>query len=99
MQESKTLPKVGELPESFDSLEALGEFWDTHSTADYEEFMEPVEMEIELGTSKFYLPIAKNLLEQIRAYAKRHGVSTETLVNLWLQEKLAALQQSGFSEQ
>jgi hypothetical protein len=33
------------LPESFDTLEAFWEFWDTHSSADYEDEMEPVESE------------------------------------------------------
>ncbi len=34
------------LPEDFSTLEELWEFWDTHSTADCEEVMEPVEVEI-----------------------------------------------------
>jgi hypothetical protein len=34
------------LPESFDSLEAFWEFWDSHSSADYENLMEPVEVEL-----------------------------------------------------
>jgi hypothetical protein len=29
------------LPEDFSTLEEFSEFWDTHSTADYEEAMEP----------------------------------------------------------
>ena len=29
--------KREEIPESFDSLEEAGEFWDTHSAADYED--------------------------------------------------------------
>jgi len=33
------------LPESFDSLVAFWEFWDSHSSADYEDLMEPVEVE------------------------------------------------------
>ena len=45
MQENKAPTVVDELPVQFDSLESLGEFWDTHSTADYEEWMEPVAME------------------------------------------------------
>jgi len=34
------------LPENFSTLEEFSEFWDTHSTADYEEVIEPVEVEI-----------------------------------------------------
>jgi hypothetical protein len=78
------------LPESFTTLEELSDFWDTHSTADYEEVMEPVEVEIDLSSSKIYCPVAKDLLRQVRAQARQQGVSTETLINLWLQEKARA---------
>jgi hypothetical protein len=78
------------LPESFTTLEELSDFWDTHSTADYEEVMEPVELEIDLSSSKIYCPVAKDLLRQVRAQARQQGVSTETLINLWLQEKARA---------
>jgi len=78
------------LPESFNTLEELSDFWDTHSTADYEEVMESVEAEIDLSSSKVYCPVAKDLLRQVRRQARQQGVSTETLINLWLQEKLRA---------
>ncbi|MBN1508496.1 MAG: hypothetical protein JW955_16725 [Sedimentisphaerales bacterium] len=78
------------LPESFETLEELSDFWDTHSTADYEEDMEPVEVEVDLSSSKVYCPVAKDLLRQVRRQARQQGVSTETLINLWLQEKLRA---------
>jgi hypothetical protein len=89
MQDRKSAPKDA-LPESFTTLEELSDFWDTHSTADYEEVMEPVEVEIDLSSSKIYCPVAKDLLRQVRKQARQQGVSTETLINLWLQEKLRA---------
>jgi hypothetical protein len=36
------------LPENFNTLEELSDFWDTHSSADYEDVMEPVEVEPEV---------------------------------------------------
>jgi len=33
-------PQRDPLPENFDSLEEFWAFWDTHSTADYEDLME-----------------------------------------------------------
>jgi hypothetical protein len=89
MHDKKSAPK-DILPESFTTLEELSDFWDTHSSADYEQDMEPVEAEIELSASKIYCPVAKDLLRQVRQQARRQGVSTETLINLWLQEKLRA---------
>ncbi|GAB4155490.1 MAG: hypothetical protein Fur0021_22920 [Candidatus Promineifilaceae bacterium] len=78
------------LPENFTTLEAFWDFWDTHSSADYEDSMEAVTVEIDLVSSKTYLPVAKDLLNKVRAQARQQGVSPETLVNLWLQERLGA---------
>ena len=76
------------LPEDFDSLEEFWEFWDTHSTFDYEDFMEDVDVSIDIHTSKVYYPVAKDLLAQLQTHARQQGVSTETLINLWLREKV-----------
>ncbi len=78
------------LPDNFDTLDELLGFWDTHSSADYEDAMELVEVEIDLSSSKTYCPVAKDVLRQVRSRARQQGVSTETLINLWLQERLCA---------
>jgi hypothetical protein len=78
------------LPENFDTVEELWSFWDTHSSADYEDIMESVEVEVDLSTSRVYCPVAKDLVRQVRSRARQQGVSTETLINIWLQEKLCA---------
>jgi hypothetical protein len=91
MQNKKVVAQDNVLPENFDSLEEFWGFWDTHSSADYEDLMESVEVEIELTSSKMYCAIAKDLLSQVRTQARQQGVSTETLINLWLQEKLSVL--------
>lgn len=78
------------LPESFDTLEEFWAFWDTHSSADYEDSMQPVEVVTDAYSSKVYLPVAKDLLRKVRDQARQQGISPETLVNLWLQERLSA---------
>ena len=77
------------LPESFHSLEEFWAFWDTHSTADYEDLMENVDVEVNIRSSKTYCAVAKDIVAQLRTQARRQGVSTETLINLWLREKAA----------
>ena len=76
------------LPDNFTNLEDFWNFWDAHSSADYEDAMEDVEVEIALSSSKVYFPVAKDLLSKVRDQARRQGVSSETLINLWLQERL-----------
>lgn len=76
------------LPDNFATLEEFWEFWDTHSSADYEDDMEAVVVELEPASSMVYVPVAKDLVSKVRVQARRQGVSSETLVNLWLQERL-----------
>ena len=50
----KKLPPRDTLPDNFTTLEELWGFWDTHSSADYEDVMEAVEIEIDLSSSKMH---------------------------------------------
>ncbi len=88
--DDKNKSSKDELPEDFTTLKEAGEFWDTHSTADHEEIFEPVDVEIALPPRQGKRVIlATDLAEKLSEVATDQGVSTETLVNLWLQEKLA----------
>jgi hypothetical protein len=78
------------LPESFGTLEELQDFWDSHSSADYEDCMDDVEAQVDLVPAKFYCAVEKELLNRVRAVAHRQGVSTESLLRQWIEEKLAA---------
>ncbi len=82
------------LPENFGSLEEFWAFWETNSTADYEDLMEDVDMNVDIRSSKIYCPVAKDIVAQLRTQARRQGVSTETLINLWLREKVTEAAQS-----
>jgi hypothetical protein len=89
-------PERDPLPESFASLEKAGEFWDTHDSGDYEDLMEDVTFEISLtGKSTYYVAVAKDIATALRTIARQQGVSTQTLINLWLQEKLLQARNNG----
>ena len=60
-----------------DSLEAIAEFWDTHSLADYWDQTEPAEFEFD-----------PDVLARVRTVARQKGLQTESLINLWLEQKL-----------
>ena len=78
------------LPEQFNSAEEAGEFWDTHSGADYEDYMKEVHFDVDLRHRAHDVRVTDDVLREIRKIARQRGVATETLVNLWLQEKVAA---------
>lgn len=89
------------IPEEFASLEEAGNFWDAHSTADYEDIFEPVdEVEINLPPRRAQrVVLASELAARLQQIARQQGVSTETLANLWLQERVTAYSQSEIANQ
>lgn len=87
---AKSKKKRDPLPEEFQSLEEAGEFWDTHSSADYEEYIQEAHFEVDLKRSVKEVRVADQVLREVSKIAKRQGITIETLVNLWLQEKIAA---------
>ncbi len=78
------------MPESFGSLEEAGEFWDTHSTADYDDISREVHFDVDLQRRTFLVPVEGALAKEITTLARREGLELETLVNVWLREKVSA---------
>ena len=78
------------IPE-FETLEEIVEFWDTHSTADYDDLTHEVHFEVRLrqpGEGLQSITLVPELGQTIAALARARGVSIETLVNIWLTEKV-----------
>jgi hypothetical protein len=70
------------------SYQELSEYWDTHSLADHWKDTSAVEFEVDVKSSALYFPVDRFLAERLREVASAHGVSAETLLNLWLQERV-----------
>jgi hypothetical protein len=68
-----------------DTLEKTGEFWDTHDFTDFDNLETP-DVECQMACA---IPIEADLLSALEQHARLRGVHVETLVNLWLQQKLA----------
>ena len=66
----------------------IGEFWDTHNLSDYWSQTELAEFEVDIQSEVTYFAVDSELSVKIQAVAKRRGVSPDTLLNIWLQEKL-----------
>jgi len=76
------------IPESFANIEEAADFWDSHSTADYDDLMCDVHFDVDIQRRTFLVPIESSIAKETAAIAKREGLGLETLVNLWLKEKL-----------
>jgi hypothetical protein len=70
------------------SIEEAAEFWDNHDLADYWDLTEEVEFEVNLQRRRYLVAVDPELAEKLAVEAHSRGLSTETLINLWLNEKL-----------
>ena len=70
------------------SYKEIGEFWDSHDLGDYWDQTTPVEFEVDVQSEAVYYAIEPQLSAKISRIAKKRGVPAETLLNLWLKEKL-----------
>lgn len=73
------------------SYEEMADFWDTHSLADYHDQLIEVEMTFDPSARRTKIGIEPELLADLRRLARTRRISTETLVNLWLGQRVAEL--------
>ena len=81
--------KKDPIPEHFDNPEAAGEFWDTHSAADYWDEMEDIEMEFDIQKRTFLVPIGGQMYDRIKERARQEQRSVEQVVSDLLAQQLA----------
>lgn len=69
------------------TIEEIADFWDTHSLADYWDETHEVDFEVRIQR-KCHITLTPEIYEKIQIQAQAQGVLPETLVNLWLAERL-----------
>jgi hypothetical protein len=70
------------------SYQEIGEFWSEHDLTDSWDKTKPVEFEVDIQSEKRYYPLERDLAEEMNKIARRRGIGVETLLNLWIKEKL-----------
>ena len=73
------------------SIEEIGAFWDTHSVAEHWDKMQDVEFDVRAQRRR-RVTLAPEVYEKLEIQARTRGIQLETLINLWLSEKLQAAQ-------
>ena len=71
------------------TAEEIGEFWDTHSLDDHWDKTHEVEFEVRAKRRR-RVTVEPQIYKELETEARVRGVVPETLVNLWLAEKLKA---------
>ncbi len=71
------------------TLEEIAEFWDSHSFDDYWDQTHEVEFEVR-AKQRRRVTLAPEIYDRVASQAQLRGIMPETLVNLWLAERLQA---------
>jgi len=84
-KKTKTTKRIPE----FSSIEEEGAFWDTHSTADYEQEFQPVRVRFAKNLSQgITIRLDPDTLEKLRETAHEQGIGATTLIRMWVLEQL-----------
>ncbi len=69
----------------------IGAFWDEHDATEFGEQTD-TEFDVDIKSQRRYFPLDSHLSLKIKQIAKTRGVSEETLLNLWVHEKINQIQ-------
>ena len=69
------------------TLEEISEFWDTHSLDDHWDETHEAEFEVR-AKQRRRITLEPNIYKELETEARIRGIVPETLINLWLAEKL-----------
>jgi predicted DNA binding CopG/RHH family protein len=70
------------------SYKQIGEFWDKHSLADYDSKTKPAKMKFKAKSIQYTCTIEKTLFKQLFQKAESQGLPINTLINIYLKEKV-----------
>lgn len=82
--------KIEEIPGEFETYEEAGEFWDSHDSMDYADFLEDVKIEVNLHKRHYLIEINEEVSEILQKISKEKGISASEFVEELLQKQLVS---------
>jgi hypothetical protein len=76
------------LPDSFNTEEEAGAFWDAHSTMDYQKYLEPSDDTIEIGERVFEVQVAEDVFKKLQQEAASLHQPVPKIVDKILRKEL-----------
>lgn len=86
MRESKSKRKP--IPKHFASIDEAADFWDQHDLTDYLDATKAVDFDVNVEKRVFLTALEPELAKKLTDIARKQGITTETLINVWLAEKM-----------
>ena len=88
---TNTNKPIDPLPEKFRSEDEAAEFWDTHSIADYEEFLVPVDFQADIKRRHFEIEVDEESFTALRASARKQRKPVKQIASEILKQNLGAI--------
>lgn len=85
MRKSANLPKT-------DSIQKLGEFWDTHDVTEFESELEEVAKPVFIrarSSLAISVPLDRREVKAVEQLARAKGIAIEQLLRAWVLDRLA----------
>lgn len=79
--------KAKALPRS-KSVKELVEFFETHDMGDYWDKMPEAHFDVNIKKRKHLVALEKDIVDKLTEIAKSKKVSSETLINAWLKDRI-----------
>ena len=86
MRESKKKQKS--IPKHFANIDEASDFWDKHDLADYLNNTKATDFDVDIQRRVFFTALEPELAKKLTDIARKQGITTETLINVWLAEKM-----------
>lgn len=80
---------IDQLPDSFENEEKAGEFWDTHSTMDYQQHLQASDDTIEISERVFEVQVAEDVFKKLQQEAASLQQPVPKIVDKILRKELA----------
>lgn len=79
----------GQLPLKTRSLDELVAFFDDNDLGDYLDQMQEADFEVDIKRRTHLFTLDADLADKLETIAKAQQISSETLINTWLREKIS----------
>jgi len=79
---------IDPLPDEFKSLEEAAQFWDAHSITDYEEFLKPAGVDVDIQRRHFQIEVDEEAFLALREVAQKERRPMKELASKILKQRL-----------
>jgi hypothetical protein len=80
--------QIDPLPDEFASDQEAADFWDTHSITDYEQFLEPVDLDVDIRRRHFEIEVDEESFLALRETARKEQKPVKQLASEILKKRL-----------